>query len=1553
MTADDREIQNQLKRCLQVAPSGVLERLAAALIGNMLGLTVAVAKAGFQHGGDAGPAGRQGRRFRIETKRYADDNPLSERELLGEIDHALRRDPQLECWILVATRKVSEQLEESLHGKANSIGVPVVVIDWKSERISLLAALCSSAPDLVDGVVSSEAGTLARSLLPASSDTVESLRRDLQSWGMGFESLRSKSHEFHQGIWSTPRTALARLGQNAAVGASEERILRRPAHDALDSWLTYSGTSLKPAAVIGFEGVGKTWVVVDWLQGRLNDLPIILVIPASAVSQGRGGSRQAVKVLLAERLHELTNVRNVDHWLHRLERLLDSPEGEGPVLTVFFDGLNQQSSAPWIDIIRTLQDEPFAGRVNMIISTRKHHFEEKLGWLRGVNDRPTVVAVEIYDDSPGGEFDRMLAFKGLKRSDLPDDLIPLARTPRLFNLVVDFRDGLVGVGQVTPHRVLWEYGKHTLPDQAGGSFSENDWRAWLQEIARNHLAGIVEYTSGDLGRMSDRGDLIESEVYTRLSEIIDGQFATPGAAGQFQIKSEIICHALGLALLSRLETVKSLERASLFAVVDSWLDPISGLDERAEILRAAVSIAVEMGRSDRRETCGILLTSWLQTQNLPERHREEVLRLCREVMQALFVVIEESSSHAHVSARLLAIDALRQIPRDDMGAGGEIIDVCRRWLLQISRDVRKEMNESDSLDASRSKRWRGLVGEDRSGSFEILGVTVQLVDKPADLDVEIIPCLLEGFPLAGAVSVFEAAALQLALRGSCDCWEGLRWLCLLNALDARNANAKIREQAAAVAARVPEPGIDSRLGARTASLMLRLSGENSDDQAAERMEPGIDRHLTYERDYLNDPGKSFFSLEWRHANQVLLDDSLTLWARLQRTKEFWLDPTFVPPPEFGEELRDFVAAFEVDKLSASRCQSREDIDLNEFEPALARCTPDLLASLIRKKLVDFGGRPPESRYWSAIQAADHSILVDDECVNALTRLREAGRESTEGEELYARSQLLMLELVGRPSAEQITRIIEEDLKNILGEWAEILEPVSSEDGEKLVNHYGNGTEKQKIDLVLLLSESEYSPGGRVWDWLTHCAMNSSFPMRQVACDLLVRSDAARFGHYLQAMNWSWMPDADYRADHYRSLAFIAGSLGTPFEQVASRIVPWLLPKALTTRCGGPSEALLAAEIFGPALMADALEVPNLGSKGRIDQCERTSNPFSFSIEVAPHEGTENAQLTAWAAMADPDKQLENHNRAVKLAIERFQQAKQAGANFYLTGFAPQDLKALVACDPPQLNSWLDGMNDGSASFRRRVGMAEGAYIALCEALLDLFPERGAALWRALRKALNTRFVGIGKVDELIHIPFRAPRSASTDAILTELVDLKYANTDKLLMDLVIAARSNDRQDWVEEIIAGDIQSGLTWRARRGVVLRGFLVDGMPPKEEIWPEGGFRTALEEVLRRSAKNQWSESCARHWWMEYLSATDVVAAYSAWVLFLRTADRRVLIWLRSLEMRIESNFPLAAAKIRHHGLNTYRLKRAMEKREEKTDQLFLGRKPFEGIGPWRESS
>ena len=93
---------------------------------------------------------------------------------------------------------------------------------------------------------------------------------------------------------------------------------------------------------MGLEGVGKTWATIDWLTDTKPEQPIILTIPSSATVGRLIVSDVGLKRFVAERLHLLTDVRDPDHWQIRLDRLLKRPRDEGPVLTLVFDGINQE-----------------------------------------------------------------------------------------------------------------------------------------------------------------------------------------------------------------------------------------------------------------------------------------------------------------------------------------------------------------------------------------------------------------------------------------------------------------------------------------------------------------------------------------------------------------------------------------------------------------------------------------------------------------------------------------------------------------------------------------------------------------------------------------------------------------------------------------------------------------------------------------------------------------------------------------------------------------------------------------------------------------------------------------------------------------------------------------------------------------------------------------------------------------------------------------------------------------------------------------------------------
>ncbi len=1535
-------LQERLKDELQKGgdPSK-FERLVAALLDRLLGVLITVASKGFQHGGDAGPAGQQGRRFRLECKKYSNTTKFNERELRGEIDQALIRDKGLEAWVLVTTRSVPEQIRQSLFQKAEEIGVPIFILDWPdNDKLPQLAALCAYAPDLVKSKFSEEAGDAAQALKSISENVIKELKHDLQSWCLGFEMLRGVSHEKLEKIWNSPQEATAEFGQNTAGGTQVKKIKRTSVHNALTSWWQDSEKEI-PVAVVGYEGVGKTWATLHWLIDNKDNQPIILTIPSSSMPDGNV-SETSVKRFLAERLHEITQVRNSEYWLHRLNLLFKRPTDEGPVLTLFFDGLNQEPSIKWVELLQVLQGEGLTDQVRVIISTRNHYFEEGLSEFRRLVSQPKRVDVKPFDTKPGGELDQMLKFEGLNQIDLHPDVIELASKPRLFKLVIRFLEKL-RPREITRDRLLWEYGRDSWGERAGKSFSEKEWRYWLKEIAQRYKDGMRTFSLRDLGETVERPDLNSEEILLRLSDIIDGRYAKQSKSNDFEIDSSIIAHSLGLVLLEQLYQIEKPTFEALHSELTKWLDPISGFDEQAEILRAAVSILVEQNLIEKSLVSGVLVTAWLQTQNIPEGHRKELMGLAPRLPEALLDAVENSNSRVYSSARNWAVRALRTIPRTNTDIFSLIVKRTYRWLCVVSLDF--DPKASKENEKWRSEHFRKLIGTDSSGRINILGTEIELVNHNSSLLRSTVPSIIEGFRLAEIQPIFKAAAIEFAIRGTSRIWNDMKWLCLLNEIDSDETAETLRNLSESVLYQKPESHIHPDLPSHIAALLLWLTGQEKDDNKAVSIDPESLRPFSYDKDYLVDPSKEVFPLERRHAETVLNNMQIKPPFRIQRTKELWLDPNFKPPVSFIEEVLEATTDIDVEKLSRHRFRTEEDLLFEDLELALARCSPDSLADLMQRKLQSMKTCSEESRYWSSLSFIEHLVLRGSTEANVAQELRLNGKKNDDNE-AHINNQLLLVEVLGMDAQEQFDELIKADLKYIYSDFEEILLTPTPEKIDELISRYSNGTDKQRDDLITLLSSSQIKLqlSDRAWSWIESFAMQEG-NLRRFAFKILSNTDLKRFGETLRDNNWSWNPKKeDLWVNHYGTLALIEATLAFRFDKLVARLAPWLLLKAALLRGSNRSEIRLATETLGQILAAKDAKKPDPDSILLVNRIKENSWPNSFSLTLKP-ASTENENLKL---MFDSEFQNKKLNQAIKVTEACVSEARSSGT-LYLVNMKYKDFEPVLLYASDLVEQWLADLYNPTDEFRRRILLAEETFLALCETLLIHNPKHGVQLWRILHTTLKTRYLGAAGVEDLLHMVFRVPDSPDVITLRKELVELKNCNTDLDLFNIAIAASYNGKADWIDALIREDRASPLVWRQRRALTLAGFTANNKLPVTGAWPKGEMKTVYTSLRWKSARQRWIEACARHWWEAFLNSSDPNEAYAAWVLFLHSADRRIETYIPQYKNVERNSNDFTNLKTIHVELNRPHIKRAWNRNEKELEKNFLGRRTPNYVGPW----
>jgi hypothetical protein len=205
---------------------------------------------------------------------------------------------------------------------------------------------------------------------------------------------------------------------------------------------------------------------------------------------------------------------------------------------------------------------------------------------------------------------------------------------------------------------------------------------------------------------------------------------------------------------------------------------------------------------------------------------------------------------------------------------------------------------------------------------------------------------------------------------------------------------------------------------------------------------------------------------------------------------------------------------------------------------------------------------------------------------------------------------------------------------------------------------------------------------------------------------------------------------------------------------------------------------------------------------------------------------------------------------------------------------------------------------------------------------------------------------------MVHILFRAPDSSETAKLRDELVGLEQCHTDEDLLNVAIAADYNGKSEWLSSVIERDKTSPLAWRRRRSIVLEGFRSHAVLPVPEAWPDGQIRTSHEELRRWCARFRYRAACARHWWRAYLAADNPDTAYAAWVLILRSADRRAWVWMSDEAVLTSDDSTFHRRKINHVELNLSELRRAMEEQEREMKRMFLNRRITDELAPWNGS-
>jgi hypothetical protein len=300
---------------------------------------------------------------------------------------ATQEIPDLDLWVLVASRKVPSQLVTSLTEEARQRGIEFLSISADDNSPSSLVVLCAQAAEHVLEYLQHDSSEAERAAVrhqldevianPGYDQALGYLRAAFSQATIGYDHWRASQNTWLMECFQSESKTRAEFGQPVNIAEVGVRLVeRRTAYSHRDSWLSTWGNDRLPFVLLGEEGDGKTWAMASWFNQQLqqNDQfpPVVFISSKTAESQN--------PFVLISRVLERRN-RTLRHgfWEKRVERWLQREEHTTPLLFLVLDGINEcWPTSWWRDLFEQLAVSPWQQRIAVVITCRlelwRRHF---------------------------------------------------------------------------------------------------------------------------------------------------------------------------------------------------------------------------------------------------------------------------------------------------------------------------------------------------------------------------------------------------------------------------------------------------------------------------------------------------------------------------------------------------------------------------------------------------------------------------------------------------------------------------------------------------------------------------------------------------------------------------------------------------------------------------------------------------------------------------------------------------------------------------------------------------------------------------------------------------------------------------------------------------------------------------------------------------------------------------------------------------------------------------------------------------------------------------
>lgn len=1470
------------------------EGLVATLLQSICRQRLLLSSAGLQSGLDARSAQRDPLHIAIECKRYGVTSPLSERELLSEIEVAAASNPHLDLWVLATTRPVSVQEDRVLFEACRRRGIDYLALDSAAApNIGMLDALCvdqarTALEFLAAAGVAHDDQQRFRAAVAALdghadvADRLTQLRSQLHAKSVGFGSFRDQINTRLLTDLGDPQRCLRRFhcalasdGSAPAVATVPRSRLTARLQQVWDIATTTSQPSV--VALLGDEGDGKSWVVADWIRSLLARpaAPAILFIPA------REPSGPASNVL-AQHGVRFSGLPSEDLAHLRFARWFGAGAGRRGI--VVLDGINERLDVPlWSGLVHALVDN-LGEALHILLTCRRHtwnaHYQSSI-----------VAKVDEIDIGPFDDSEFALALRPLPaaHADAIRRLGPLVRKPRYLHCAVTHATRLAEPHEMTVHLLYYLDWRHRHSLRPALSPTVDDFEAGLMALAarlRDQSLPIAGANATFVVSPHDSREVIE--------ELASGGVLRRAVTGSWRVEPPFLALGCGLYLAGALQESGGGVDAKV-EVAWSILGDTSSWDLTADVMAHAFQHALSEPTRFNTATRVALLIVWSECLNALDSATGAIERLGQlhpgllvEFTEAIWrredidAAIETAVLHGLVAGLRVA------------STPSPLLAALTRWAGSV-HELAESLHRADDPDRYRAADVARLCPA--SGIATLAGGAVHL------------------YPVASQRAL-RLGRLALAAVSASD--RRLCWGVLLTATVADQAMGGPRSNLIAWICVSSRQHLDDLL--RSAVDVLLADGDPVCLRAANRLvswsgRPLLLRQLStlpaaaalprppFQDEYDADPCNCFFRAPPRELLPSCLERAdVPLRFNSTRANAVVADRDFTFPPAFVNRVVEAARALDIERLHQHMGQDETDHSWSELEALLCRGAPEVFAELMRGFVRTARGRGATALRqlsWSVADIAD--LLTGDE----VTALVEAWQRVTSGPAEGNESDFIETNL---------SKVIMLHRESATAQWEWLLNrPV---DGGELLSMADDFKSLPPEEQARLFASGPLE--GRalrlaLWFLSAQPALHAETAQRLVTAALSGDDSGARglaflILHRLPRADWPTLPAIDLSTQpgqrwaierYYATLALMRAE--RPSAEALSRCYLAAVPAGLLTLQGEKRDAwtgLFSAALLealgqltsrtGAAAPHPGIDLDMAGAR-RPWQCVSLTRPPSDSVAHV-------AELSTWGGLrrgdlGDTFRSLDDasasHERRAK-ALDAALSAAVASGDWLFASCLPwRSIDTIVAAD----NRFPDRLDDLVREMQARghLSRAQPVLEAASAWALRTGHARGLAWYDLLEAADLT----VRHIDRRFSMLLRkvallaAPRHPDVEARWIAL--LQRAPNDHDLWTVLYALVRHGHGGWVRDHCLAQLRSDTPHGLALGIMMSASLDEEAVHQALREIDVPIASWPSELMRFAERYRARGVDLRYWLLRAIEAEDAVERVAAMKLALSIEDHR----------------------------------------------------------------